>query len=77
MLILKEKSIFKSLKKVKAENLIRTQRMCSNMSMHSFFPFSQRVRNASDLLIFGRILEAFQITILFNIPTNSSIKKFK
>ena len=38
---------------------------------------SQRVRNASDLLIFGRILEAFQIKILFNIPENSSIKNIK
>ena len=38
---------------------------------------SQRDRNASDLIIFGSILEAFQIKILFNIPTNSSIKNIK
>ena len=39
--------------------------------------YPQRVRNASDLIIFGGILEAFQIRILFNIPTNSSIKNIK
>ena len=41
------------------------------------FDMTQRVRNASDLIIFGGILEAFQIRILFNIPTNSSIKNIK